>query len=131
MTTYTPEQVKESLKCLEQNGGNVKRTSRKLSIPQTTLRQWARRTEVATLVIDKKDYAQIWGDAQRELVEAALAKKDSASFFDLIRGAGIAADKEVLYSGDGTPNAPQAGIGTMNVQVNYYGRPPEIQDSER
>ena len=132
-SSYTDQQVAAALAALDLNGGNLRATSREISIPLSTLKAWrdgaisadaerARNTPRAENA--QHDFSEVWAERQVQVLKIIAEKADEASFRDLSIFAGIAADKHLDYTagrrGMG-PSAVQNNITQVNVRVIYDG----------
>ena len=118
MTTYSDRQKAEALAALDANAGNLRRTSRQIGIPVTTLWDWrnGRGTngDVSELRTQKK------GELAGELTEIAwkLAgdlqrgeKRRKASLVQIATSMAIVIDKALLLRGQPTSVSQDADVG--------------------
>jgi hypothetical protein len=119
-TEYSDDQAAHALAMLEANGGNAKKTAALLGIPRTTLRQWAGRAKSSTarpkvvraeLVQDRSaEIATNLENLAAKSIGFADAKMETASYKDLLIGAGIAIEKVQLLRGKATSRSESLRI---------------------
>lgn len=98
---YTEEDKAVALANLVVNNGNVQKTAKFMGIPETTLRKWKGgagvNEDVAKKCDEKKeDLADLFEQVVRDALGQLPFTLESASYAQLITGAGIATDKMQL-----------------------------------
>jgi hypothetical protein len=120
--TFTDDEVAGALATLQANGGNAKRTADTLGISRTTLRGWAGRHDntpqpkqvSAELVRDKSvELANNLEALALKSVGLADEKVVTASYKDLLIGAGIAIEKVQLLRGRPTQRTESLKISLV------------------
>lgn len=110
---YTDDERAAAMALLESFGGNVAKTARQSGFPENTIRNWrdGKGMVPPEVVANKKDdLADLF---EREAIGAlgmAAAKRESASYRDLVTGAAIAADKIQLLRGEPTERIAHDGL---------------------
>jgi|SRR3990167_1073948 len=113
-TTYTDQQRVEALTRLELNGGNVLGTSRELSIPRSTLKQWRDLAEIpsAPVAVTLRDQAPIMAERVSAKLEAIafsplpedVPVRDQLRALEALgRISGLIVDRREISGPDGGP----------------------------
>lgn len=107
--SYSDAQRASALAVLKANAGNASQTARDTGIPRPTIIHW-RNGDLHPAVSDieqekQLDLKQMFENAARNALTTADTKRATASYRDLMTGAGIAADKVAALSGEKEPGA--------------------------
>ena len=121
---YSDREKAAALTVLADNNGVVRKTAVQLGITEATLRKWKScvqaiisnaplpNTSVNVETIEeyadkKQSLADLWEKEAYAALNAAIAKRDSAFYRDLIVSAGVAVDKFRLLRDETTANEKQ------------------------
>jgi transposase-like protein len=102
---YSDEFVAAALAMLRMNDGNVAKTSKRLDVPYSTLRQWmkegVRRSQpTRTLEQIKSELSAMYQTGARKLYEAGMDRSDELSAMQAITASAISTDKFLALSGN-------------------------------